>query len=108
MKLTIGLNLATQELEEIIPLKKWTSIYLAHGLSAGGPGYQRIYINGDPASNVINIDNAPSPSVFQDTDVIKIGGMFTGQIRRIQIYSPGTFGTFKNDSIFFIILYFLI
>lgn len=97
MKLTMGINDATAD-SPVIPSGQWNSIYLAYALTAGGAGYMRIYINGNTGP-IINIQNAPTPSAFQNTDSIKVGGAFSGELRRMQIYSPGTIGTFTGPSI---------
>jgi len=99
MKLTIGLNEVTEE-SDAIDLEKWNSIYLTYALTQGGFGIERFYLDGVERSTGLSIKNAPSHSVFQTTDVIKIGGAFTGKLKRVQIYSPATFGTTTGNSIF--------
>ena len=101
MKLIVGLNeQLTAESTATIISGKWNEIYLSFALTVGGWGVQRWYLNGAQGSPQSNVQDAPAHSDFRVTDTITIGGAFKGQLRRVQIYSPGTFGITTGASNF--------
>jgi len=73
-------------------LGKWTTIYLAFVLTAGGYGRGQLTIDGTMATSVPTTTTLPTSLAFSNSDILKIGGAFSGHIRRIQIYSPGSLG----------------
>ena len=89
----MGLNENTIEPSQTVPLGQWNTIYLVYAVASGGTGVARLYINGNQMSAGLNMQNVPNNSPFSNSDIIKIGGVFTGNLRRMQIYSPATFGT---------------
>jgi len=88
----MGLNENTFETIETLILGQWDTIYLVYGLTNGGAGIGRVYMNEADIRTNLNIQNAPNHSVFSNADVIKVGGVFTGELKRIQIYSPAPTG----------------
>ena len=100
LKIIAGLNEHTTEYADPIVAGEWNDIYLSFVFTVGGTGLERNYINGVASPPTAYITDAPTPLVFRNLDTIMIGGEFKGHLRRIQIYSPGTFGVITGDSIF--------
>ena len=94
----MGLIDSTSELSQTIIPKQWNNIYLSFAFTQGGLGMGRGYINGEMSNDALEIPNSPPASAFSTSDDIKIGGVFTGELRRLQIYSPGTFGIITENS----------
>jgi len=86
------LNGATVTPPQSLTLGKWATIYLAFALTAGGYGRGQLTIDGIMATAVPITATLPTSLAFSNSDVLKIGGAFSGHIRRIQIYSPGSLG----------------
>ena len=76
---------------------KWITLYLAFVLTAGGYGRGLLTIDGTATSGPI-ISSIPASLTFSNLDTLKIGGAFSGHIRRIQIYSPGSFGIVTDSN----------
>jgi len=94
MKLTISLHDNTVEPSETLALGQWNTIYLAYALTYGGFGIGRIFMNEVSVYTTnLRTQNAPDHSAFSDKDIIKVGGVFTGEFRRVQIHSPAPITT---------------
>ena len=70
-----------------VDLGKWTMIYVSFYYGFQGLGISFVHINAAIAGATVKT-NTYGPSVFRSNDVISIGPGFTGQIRRVQIFSP--------------------
>ncbi len=81
-----------------LTLGKWTTIYFAFVLTAGGFGRGQLTIDGTLASVSSTSTSIPASLTFSNLDSLKIGGPFSGHIRRIQIYSPGSFGVVSDSN----------
>ena len=78
-------------------IDEWTTVYVAYSLTAQGYGVSTVFINGI-YRGFKSITTAPLASSFTNADIVKIGGGFTGQLRRMQIYSPAAFGLASGSS----------
>ena len=71
-----------------LPVETWVTLYVVYTLTHGGYGVAKVYINGVDTTGLGATSNAPSPSIFSTSDILKIGGGFEGHLRRFQVYSP--------------------
>jgi len=71
-------------------LGTWTMVYVSSSYSFGGYGASNIYIDGKLGPHAVTIAGYGS-SVFSNSDRVRFGEGFSGQIRRIQVYSPAAF-----------------
>ena len=86
-----------------IPLKKWTMIYASYIYPSGGLGISKVYINGVEGADQAKITSLAGPTAFSMADKIGIGPGFTGQIRRVQLYSPAPLEIQDPGNIFIIL-----
>lgn len=100
MKLNLGMLGNSLLLSQTVPLGQWNTIYLTYAGTHGGYGTLMAYLNGGSMNGVTETQNALQPSDFSTNDIIKIGGAFKGQLKRVQIYSPGAFGITSGRGIF--------
>jgi len=73
-----------------IKVGEWTTIYASYLYTDGGLAEADVYVNGAEAGSTFTA-TTHGPSLFRNTDVIRVGPGFTGHLRRVQIYSPAAF-----------------
>ena len=100
MKLDMRLLGSNLLFPQTVSLGQWNTIYLTYAGTHGGYGTLMAYRNGVLMTGVLETQNALQPSDFSTNDIIKIGGAFKGQLKRVQIYSPGAFGITSGRGIF--------
>ena len=73
-------------------------IYASYVYTHGGRGLSIVHINGMPATGYADTGAAYGPTFFSNSDIIYIGPGFTGQLRRLQIFSPAAFELDQGSS----------
>jgi len=71
-----------------INVGEWTTIYASYLYTFGGLAEAHVYINGVRAAGYPYASTTHGPSLFRNTDVIRVGPGFKGHLRRVQVYSP--------------------
>ena len=72
-----------------IVVGQWEAIQIFYTWTTGTAIVLYIFRDGVLIGSLFNTYTAGFPS-FTNTDIMKIGGGFIGQLKRIQIYSPGS------------------
>jgi len=98
MTLKLNINGTIGETLETVSVGEWTAIYAFYVFTQGGFGRARVYIDGVYTSALPDIASSPVPSDFSTSDIVKIGGGFSGYLRRIEVYSPASVGFASGDS----------
>ena len=98
MTLKLNLDSTSSETPQTVSMGEWTAVYVFYVFTQGGFGLARVYIDGAYTSATPSVFNSPAPSDFTTSDTVKIGGGFSGYLRRVQIYSPASVGFASGDS----------
>jgi len=98
MTLKLNLDGTNSETSETVSVGEWTAIYAFYIFTQGGFGTTRVYIDGVIPALYPIISSSPAPSDFSTSDTVKIGGGFSGYLRRIEVYSPASVGFASGDS----------
>ena len=90
MKLRATIKDGNQEMDTVLTVGHWATVYVLYSFTAGGYGIAKVYVNEGPAGGLAATSNAPNiPTIFSSTlDTLKIGGGFVGHLKRFQVYSP--------------------
>jgi len=91
MKLRTWVGTSNGIMPSTFAIGQWVTVYVSYSLTQGGYGVSLIFINGGIYQGFASIYTPPNSTTLSTLDTVKIGGGFTGQLRRMQIYSPGAF-----------------
>lgn len=102
-KLQISQDGLTSGLTAALVPGEWNMVYVSYLYTVGGYGAAIIYLNTVGGISVVS-GTVHGSSVFSNSDRVRFGEGFIGQLRRIQVYSPATFRL--NTGLFIHLLYF--
>jgi len=89
MKLRTWVGTSSVLMSSTFTIGQWVTVYVSYSLTQGGFGISVFFINGGSYQSFASIYTPPNSTALSTLDTVKIGGGFTGQLRRMQIYSPG-------------------
>ena len=73
-----------------LALGQWIMVYVMYSLTSGGYGVSMLFVDGI-YQVFASYNDVAGAKVFSALDTVKFSGGFTGQLRRMQIYSPAAF-----------------
>ncbi len=91
MTLKLDLIGTITETVETVSVGEWIAVYAFYVITQGGLVRARVYLGG-VVKVTLDIVTSLVPSDFSTADSVKIGGAFSGNIKRIQVYSPAAVG----------------
>jgi len=91
MKLKTWVRTSSFEMISTFAIGQWVTVYVSYSITQGGYGVSLLFINGGIYQGFASIYTPPNSTALSTADTVKIGGGFTGNLRRMQIYSPGSF-----------------
>ena len=97
MKLQTWVGTSSAAMSSTFTIGQWVTVYVSYSLTQGGYGVSQLFINGGISQAFASLYTPPNSTALSALDTVKIGGGFTGQLRRMQIYSPGAFSLSKGS-----------
>ena len=88
MKLKTWVGTSGTPMSGTFAIGQWVTVCVSYSLNRGPYAVSLLFINGGIYQGFAST-YASSNSALSALDTVKIGGGFTGQLRRMQIYSPG-------------------
>ena len=101
MKIKSTITSSGQEGPTVLVPGQWNMIYASFFYNVKTVNAASIILNGVTTDSAPYTNTGYYPSVFSNSDVIKIGAGFIGQLRRLQIYSPAAYLLDKSLFLFY-------
>jgi len=90
MKLKTWVGTSSALMSDTFAIGQWVTIYVSYSLTQGLYGVSFLFINEGIYQTFTSVYTAPNSTALSTLDTVKIGEGFIGQLRRMQIYSPGS------------------
>ena len=91
MKIKSTISGSGQEGTTVLIPGQWTMIYASFFYNLKTLNAASVVINGASTDSSTHASPGYYSYIFSDSDVIKIGAGFIGQLRRLQVYSPASY-----------------
>jgi len=91
MKVRTWVGTSSVLMSSTFAIGQWVTVYVSYSLTQGGYGASLIFMTGGSYQGFASTYTPPNSTALSTLDTVKIGGGFTGQLRRMQVYSPGAF-----------------
>ena len=97
MKLKTWVGANSGSMTSTLVIGQWVTVYVAYSITQGTYGVSQLFLNGGMNDGFASMNTQPNSTALSASDTVKIGGGFTGQLRRLQVYSPAAFSLSKDS-----------
>ena len=98
----MSVGIASSEMSGTLTTGQWTTVYISYSISRNY-GVAMLFIDGGTYHGFSSTYTAPNSTALSASDIVKVYGGFTGELRRMQIYSPGAFAVASNARNFIVL-----